>query len=75
MAEHTLTDKERAAIINALAAVKGAAAKRATTIDSATDNPAVLDPLHSLGAQEVALADRLIELLDGAEEVVVHLRD
>jgi hypothetical protein len=68
-----LTDGEINALKNALSEVLVQIKKKSANVDSATDDPSKLDPLHGLFAAERKLAEELLDLLDRATGVQVDL--
>jgi hypothetical protein len=70
---YELTDEEINAIRNALSEVLVQTKKKSADVDSVTDDPSILDPLHGLIAAERKLAEKLSALLDRATGVQVEL--
>ena len=70
---YELTDEEINAIRNGLSEVLVQTKKKSANIDSATDDPSILDPLHGVIAAERKLAEELLALLDRATGIQVEL--
>jgi len=62
----SLTDKEIAALKNALSEVLVQTKKLSHNVDLLTDDPSILDPLHRSKAEERKTAEDLLGLLDRA---------
>lgn len=75
MADHTLTDEDIGALKLALSRVLVEGKKTSEGVDRATDDSALYDPVHDSLAGERRRAERLMELLEAADEVVLHLPD
>ncbi|WP_342165256.1 hypothetical protein [Methylobacterium sp. SD21] len=75
MADHTLTPDEIGALKLALARVLVEGKKTAERVDQTTDDPTLYGQAHSSIAAERLKAERLIEMLDTAEAVVIQLPD
>jgi hypothetical protein len=70
-----LTEDEINALKTALSEVLVQTKKRSANVDSATDDPSILDPYHGLIAAERKLAEELLDLLDRATGVQVELTE
>lgn len=75
MADHTLTDEDIGALKLALSRVLLEGKKASNRVDQATDDPSLYDQAHEIIAKERARAERLIEMLDSAYEVLVRMPD
>ena len=70
-----LTDNQIEALKRALATARVHHKNQAPIIDSHTDDPTILDPLHAERAKEQRGWEELQEMLDDAEGVVIHPRE
>lgn len=75
MADHTLTPEEIGALKLALARVLVEGKKTAERVDQATDDPSLYDQAHTSIAAERRQAERLMEMLENADAVVVQMPD
>lgn len=75
MASRTLTDDETGLLKIALATLMQKSKETSGRVDRATDDADLYDPIHASLASERTKAETLIELIDIAEQIELHMLD